>query len=94
MRFCHFLWLMALLGLTGCATPQAPSTRQQAALTIPDAWKATQTAGPHLVDDGWLSRFQDAQLSKLVDEALLNNRDLQVAAARVAEAGARAFCRR
>jgi NodT family efflux transporter outer membrane factor (OMF) lipoprotein len=38
------------------------------------------------VDDGWIARFGDAELDALVDEAIANNLNLQVAAARVERA--------
>jgi NodT family efflux transporter outer membrane factor (OMF) lipoprotein len=53
-------------------------------------WQAGGETEPRLVDDGWLSNFQDQRLSQLVEEALRNNRDLQGSAAKVAEAEARA----
>ena len=37
---------------------------------------------------GWVSSFDDPQLPKLIDEALLYNADLAVAAARVEQAAA------
>ena len=76
--------------LAGCAldTPPTSSELQRDALphtAVPSAWKAG--SGPVApVADRWLASFDDAALSALVDEALVYNADLQVAAARVEQA--------
>ncbi len=76
--------------LAGCALnpPPPASELQQRALphtTVPAAWKANGgVAAP--VADRWLASFNDPALSALVDEALVYNADLQVAAARVEQA--------
>ena len=90
MRFTSVVLLVAGVMLVSCATPQAPPARQQAALPVADTWQAERETEPRLVDDGWLANFQDPRLSRLVEEALQNNRDLQGSAAKVAEAEARA----
>lgn len=60
----------------------------------PDFQVATRWASfaddPRLVDDGWLRSFGNSRLVALVNEALANNRDIRIAAARLAEAQARA----
>jgi NodT family efflux transporter outer membrane factor (OMF) lipoprotein len=77
--------------IVSCATPEMPPpARQQTNLPIEKTWQTGQETEPRLVDDGWLSNFQDKRLSQLVEEALRNNRDLQGSAAVVAEAEARA----
>ena len=94
MRFPRQFPSMVLFGtvviLVGCALQQAPPVRQQADLPVAGTWQAGGETEPRLVDDGWLSTFQDQRLSQLVEEALRNNRDLQGSAAKVAEAEARA----
>ncbi len=77
-------------GLAGCALNPPPSTGelQQRALphtAVPAAWKASGGAVAP-VADRWLASFNDPALSALVDEALVYNADLQVAAARVEQA--------
>lgn len=82
--------------LAGCALVTTPDATQLKDLSLPNTqvpgqWAAGATAaGP--VASGWLADFHDAQLEKLVAEAMAYNPDLQVAAARVeaAEASARA----
>ncbi len=94
MRLFRLVPSLLLVGVVAmfasCATPQAPPARQQAALPVEKTWQAGGETEPRLVDDGWLSNFQDPRLSGLVEEALRNNRDLQGSAAKVAEAEARA----
>jgi len=76
--------------LAGCALNPSAATGelQKQALphtTVPAAWKAGgEMAAP--VADRWLASFNDPALSALVDEALIYNADLQVAAARVEQA--------
>ncbi len=94
MRFHKPFPGLVLLGvailLVACATPEAPPAQQQAALPVAKKWEDGRQSDPRLVDDGWLSNFQDRQLPQLVEEALRNNRDLRGSAAKVAEAEARA----
>lgn len=79
---------MALLG--GCllkAPPTGSALRDETLSNapLPAQWTGARTL-PGLVRDGWLATFGDATLESLVDEALAHNTDLQVAAARVAQA--------
>ena len=94
MRFPSNTAAMIVVGvgalLISCTTPQTPPAHQQKNLPIEETWQSGQKTAPRLVDDGWLSNFQDTRLSQLVEEALRNNRDLQGGAAVVAEAEARA----
>src|SRR4029079_530193 len=53
---------------------------------VPGAWAAASSAGTGTVTDNWLASFNDAQLSAAVAEAIANNTDLRVAAARVEQA--------
>ena len=81
--------LAAALG--GCALKDPPSTAelQKDALphtAVPPAWKAGD-APAQPVAGRWLATFDDPALSALVAEALAYNADLQVAAARVEQAG-------
>ncbi|HEX6156687.1 MAG TPA: efflux transporter outer membrane subunit [Burkholderiales bacterium] len=56
------------------------------AVELPPAWKET---APRFAEDGrWWRIYQDAELEKVVDEALKGNADLLIAAARVDEARA------
>lgn len=75
----------------GCAVmpePTASEVQAQALgkVVIPPNWSAEASAAQ--VDDGWLASFNDADLSRLVHEALENNPDLWIASARLEQANA------
>jgi outer membrane protein, multidrug efflux system len=53
-------------------------------VAVPDKWVGASGAGE--VTDNWLSSFHDDQLGAAVAEAIANNPDLQVGAARVEQA--------
>ena len=78
--------------LSGCAL-KAPPERAEIAkqalpnLQVPSAWTAPGGAAGTIVET-WLAGFNDPLLEALVREALANNPDLQVAAARVEQAAA------
>ncbi|HEX9179789.1 MAG TPA: TolC family protein [Burkholderiales bacterium] len=78
--------------LAGCALKAPPETtevRKQAmpGVQVPGAWTAAGAADG-AVAAGWLAGFNDSRLDTLVAEALANNPDLGVAAARVEQAAA------
>jgi outer membrane protein, multidrug efflux system len=88
--------LAAALAASGCVLGPPPDAEQIRTQSLPNSqlpagWTGGPTA-PGAVANGWVMQFQDAQLEKLVAEAMAYNADLQVAAARVeaAEASARA----
>jgi multidrug efflux system outer membrane protein len=59
---------------------------EKPALELPEAWKQT---APRFAEDGrWWRLYEDVELEKTLDEALANNADLLIAAARVDEARA------
>lgn len=75
---------------TACILKKPPDTAeiQKDALPVvkmPETWTAAG-AGAGTVADNWLVGFRDEQLSAAVAEALANNADLRVAAARVEQA--------
>ena len=75
----------------GCALQSPPKGADLRAQTLPNAplpesWKAGAPSGQFA--DGWLTRFNDPQLLALVNEAMANNPDLKVAAARIEQASA------
>jgi outer membrane protein, multidrug efflux system len=84
--------------VTGCVLNPPPTADelQKEALphtTVPAAWRAGGMVAPAAdrdaaasAADRWLASFNDPALSALVDEALVYNADLQVAAARVEQA--------
>jgi len=75
--------LLLLVVLAACATPPP---MQPPRVELPATW---QEAAPRFAEDGrWWRIYQDAELDKLVDEAIARNADLVIAAARVDEARA------
>jgi NodT family efflux transporter outer membrane factor (OMF) lipoprotein len=85
----RFVAPVLLAAAAGCAlqSPPAPEdTRKQALpnLAVPPVWSAEAGAGT--LPGGWLASFNDPQLEAMVREALANNPDLGVAAARVEQA--------
>ena len=87
----HALAACLLTLLSACAVlpePGGDEIREQALgrVAIPPNWSAQASAAQ--VEDGWLSTFNDPTLSRLVYEALANNPDLLMAAARVEQANA------
>lgn len=79
-RFRPFLILLSLL-TASCSTTWPEYERPPLELPAPPA-------KPLSIDRQWWKSFEDPVLNVLVDEALLNNRDLAKAAANVAEAKA------
>jgi len=82
--------LVVAMFCIACATKSPPTStdiRQQALgkIDLDHPWKAS-TAVADPVQDNWLRSFNDPALDALVREALQNNPDLRVAAARVEQA--------
>ena len=78
------------LGLAGCALKAPPDaatikTEAMPAVNVPPQWIAPG-AGPGPVSDNWITTFNDPQLTAAVLEAIANNADLRVGAARVEQA--------
>jgi len=88
--------MMALGGLaltiSGCSSlVQVPDKTivDQPSVSLSDDWNTTgDTTGLNAADLSWRSYFPDPQLQTLIESALQNNRDLRLAALRVAEARA------
>lgn len=87
-RFVPLLALFAALLLAGCAV--GPNYQRPAADT-PAAFRAADSAtNASFADLGWWQTFDDPQLHAFLAEALTNNWDLKIAAARVLQAEASA----
>jgi NodT family efflux transporter outer membrane factor (OMF) lipoprotein len=67
--------------------PDAPTIQKEAMPTVevPPQWTAAG-AGTGAVTDNWLATFKDDQLNAVVAEAIANNTDLRLGAARVEQA--------
>jgi len=78
---------LLILLLAGCAW-LAPDYKRPA-LDLPEKWTDQKpSAGTTEILKGWWKEYHDPALQKLVEEALANNGDLAVAAARVQQAQA------
>ena len=78
------LTLIAAALLAGCSV--WPGYKKPA-VDVPAQWPVVGTAEA-AIGERWWTLYKDPALEKLVEEALLNNRDLVVAAARIDEARA------
>src|SRR4051812_149853 len=74
-------FLIFLFVLGGCVSPV---NYERPPVELPDTWK--EIAPPYAADGRWWRIYQDGDLDKVIDEALLGNADLTVAVARVDEA--------
>ena len=80
-QFIGSLLLAALAGLTGCTGPSSSAPDAFAGLSWPQQFSDGQTKTP--AGAGWLTDFNDRTLEALVQEALANNPDLRVTAAKL-----------
>jgi outer membrane protein, multidrug efflux system len=84
--------LAIAFALTACAVeppPPADEVRRQAMPNVAidrPSWAAAAAVSGEPVQQDWLQTFNDPQLDALVKEAIANNPDLRVAAARVEQA--------
>lgn len=89
--FCkRWLYGIALLLLTGCTL--GPKYKRPA-VAVPDTYRglapeAAPQSTSSLADEKWWTIFQDPQLQILIREALAQNYDMRIAAARVLQAQA------
>lgn len=81
MRSAISIAVVACLALAGCATPRKADVR------LPAAYEAPVSAVPagSVPLDRWWVNFNDAELTGLVDQALVANPDAKTAAARLRE---------
>lgn len=86
MRKSLALVATSALALSACA-PTLQEAPLGAAVSPPTEWR-TSLAVSAPVERDWWNAFGDPQLSRLVEQARLNNPDVQIAAARVEEARA------
>jgi len=80
-QFIGSLLLAAIAGLTGCTGPSSSAPDAFAGLSWPQQFSDGQTKTP--AGAGWLNDFNDHTLEALVQEALANNPDLRVTAAKL-----------
>ncbi len=85
--------LAALLGLSACLDPVGPTFQRPGQPVVPAGYRgAPAPADPaSLADEAWWQVFDDPVLTGLIREAVANNRDVRIAAARVEQARAQAL---
>ncbi len=77
---------LALLGLAGCGYHLLDRPSVENPVPSPQAWKSASIGHSGQISGGWLKSFNEPRLEALVDQAIANNHDLAVAAARMREA--------
>lgn len=81
----YLLCVLMMAGLVGCA---ATADNKRTEIVLPDSWPSQQletTQSIAAVGKDWWILYGDTVLNQLEDEALANNADVQIAAARVLE---------
>ena len=89
--------LPAVLLLPACKSAPPPPTTEDVieealpeTTEVPEDFRAAEDVDTGKVDDGWIASFGDAELEKLVTEALQNNLNLRIAATQIDAAAAAA----
>ena len=84
-RSVHLSHLFVLCGagwLASCESTRLSRPVDQAAVRTPGSWTAVSSGSESQISSGWLALLGDAELTRTVHEAMVNNRDLKAAAAR------------
>ena len=82
MRY-NSISLLLPLALTGCF--MIGPDYQQPDASIPETWRFAPAETVAATDNHWWQQFGDPQLTRLIEQALLHNKDLQIATATVEE---------
>lgn len=80
--------VLSILGLGGCQIVGSDYERAQVSLPETFRGQTTPATAGSIADQPWWAVFEDPALQALIGEALANNYDLQVSAARIAQARA------
>jgi multidrug efflux system outer membrane protein len=78
----RILWSLLTLSLFGCTV--GPDYRQPIVET-PPSWRFEEKEAREVINTAWWEQFDDPVLNDLIQTALKNNKDVQMAAARVEE---------
>lgn len=79
------LWTCALLAVS-CESLRFGRSADALVIRTPGSWAAVSSGSDGKISGAWLAALGDSTLNRAVEEALENNRDLKVAAARFREA--------
>ncbi len=88
MRPVQFRYLFLLISVSMCTACMVGPDYRRPEVAMPADWRSPVEGTGSLADLGWWQLFQDPILQDLIRTALEENKDLQVAVARVAEARA------
>jgi len=77
---------LTALGLASCESWRFAAPVDDLAIRTPGNWVAVSTGSEGHISSGWLAQFGDADLTRVVNEALEHNRSLKAAAARLRQA--------
>ena len=73
----------AIFGLVSCEAMKGPETASTTTVSTPKIWTAASTGQNAQISSGWLREFRDSRMTKLVNEALAHNQNLQSIAHRL-----------
>lgn len=79
---------IAFLALGGCAYAPPSKLATTSAVEVPANWQEVASLTTPEADIAWWREFGNRELDELIEEALTNNRDLQILAARLAQSQA------
>jgi multidrug efflux system outer membrane protein len=82
----YILPALTCLGLVACGSLVPTRSTSQVELATPSSWKEASKGQNKKISSGWLSEFNSPEMTKLVNEALNNNPNLNAAAARLRSA--------
>lgn len=74
------------VAMVACESGRFASPVDDLSIRTPGSWKAAASGNEGAISSGWLDELGDARLTRTVNEALANNRNLKAAAARFREA--------
>lgn len=86
-RYTRCIGMGGALLLVSCGLDRFGRPVDDLSIRTPGSWAAASSGSERRISTSWVSGLGDPELTKTVDEALANNRDLKIAAARFREAG-------
>jgi multidrug efflux system outer membrane protein len=75
----------AAAALAGCIFPPVGPNYKRPAVPLPTAWRVDPTEAADVTNTAWWKTFGDEDLNTLIQQALIANSDLLIAAARIQE---------
>jgi len=86
MRKSNCILLGSVLLAVSCGTGKLGRPVDDLSIRTPGSWVAVSTGKEAQISSGWLAGLEDPELTRTVQEALANNRNLKISAARLREA--------